>query len=454
MRLLLKEKGGKIMELSRLDFSRKFLQKELGFHPAQVNCILALPYRKGFDVSFANASFLREFWGKLQNSLNTQGSLTAMFEVTKLTDNSIKTVIVRMYNETVQPEDVAVWLDRYCNVKGPLIQVKDLDGIWTGAWRVTVQQREDPGGYGGLKAIPSTIVLGENRGHVHYQDQPKLCRKCGEHGHLADACQKVVCMKCREVGHRYEECTNGRSCNLCGERSHLIRDCPSSWANRAKFGRREWAAADRASERRRAEAAVAEVVVEEPVVVEEVVVEEPVVVEEEVVVEPVVVEEIVVEPVAVVEGAEGAVVEVVGGEDKTLPTPTPLPQTNVTPEGERAEKDGSGEIFSESSPSGSDIIGTVSESTRETESGDMGEGGEILEEHLPPRKRNAEELSDPEQGEEKKGKVEWESSQGEEEFRTFPSNSPNQVSFLNPVLTSSPFHPPLSRREREKSPEK
>ncbi|XP_031674507.1 uncharacterized protein LOC116366530 [Oncorhynchus kisutch] len=387
VRLLLKEKGGKIMELSRLDFSRKFLQKELGFHPAQVNCILALPYRKGFDVSFANASFLREFWGKLQNALNTQGSLTAMFEVTKLTDNSIKTVIIRMYNETVQPEDVAVWLDRYCNVKGPLIQVKDLDGIWTGAWRVTVQQREDPGGYGGLKAIPSTIVLGENRGHVHYQDQPKLCRKCGEHGHLADACQKVVCMKCREVGHRYEECTNGRSCNLCGERSHLIRDCPSSWANRAKAGRREWAAADRASERQRAGTAVAEVVVEEPVVVEE----EAVVVVEEIVVEPVVV-------VAVVEGAEGVVVEEVGGEDKTLPTPIPLPQTNVTPEGERAEKDGSGEMFSKSSPSGSDIIGSVSESTMETVSEGTGEEGEILMEHLPLRKRNAEELSDPEQG--------------------------------------------------------
>ncbi|XP_055770772.1 uncharacterized protein LOC129846978 [Salvelinus fontinalis] len=404
VRLLLKEKGGKIMELSRLDFSRKFLQKELGFHPAQVNCILALPYGKGFDVSFASGSYLRDFWRELQNAQNTQGSLTAMFEVTKLTDNSIKTVIVRMYNETVQPEDVAVWLGRYCNVRGPLVQVKDPDGIWTGAWRVTVQQWEDPGGYGGLKAIPSTIVLGENRGHVHYQDQPKLCRKCGEHGHLAEACKKVVCMKCREVGHRYEECTNGRSCNLCGERSHLIRGCPYSWANKVRAERREVAAADRASER--------QVVVTEAVA-------------EEVVVEQVVVEETVVEAVAVVEGAEGAVVEEVGGEDKTLPTPIPLPQTKVTPEGERAEKDGPGEVLSESSPSGSDSMETVSEGT--------GEGGEGLEEHPPPRKRNAEELSDPEQGEGKKGKVEWESSQGEEEPRTFPSDSPNQISFLSPL---------------------
>ncbi|XP_070299859.1 zinc finger CCHC domain-containing protein 3-like [Salvelinus sp. IW2-2015] len=196
--------------------------KELGFTPVHVNCIAALPYGKGFDVSFTCASFLREFWGKLQNALNTQGSLTAMFEVTKLIDNSIKTVIFCMYNDTVQPEECAVWLGRYCNVRGHLVQVKDPDGIWTGDWRVTVQQREDTGGYGRLKAIPSTIV-GENRGHVHYRDQPKLCRKCGEHGHLADACEKVVCMRCREVGHRYKECTNGRSCNLCGERTHLIR---------------------------------------------------------------------------------------------------------------------------------------------------------------------------------------------------------------------------------------
>ncbi|MBN3288905.1 ZCHC3 protein, partial [Polyodon spathula] len=144
-----------------------------------------------------------------------------------------------MFNETVSEQDVNTWIARYCVVKRSAVKVLDSDQIWNGSWRILVKLYESATGYGygGFRHIPSDITLGPNRGFVFYQGQPKLCRKCGEMGHLAVVCKKEICGVCKEVGHSSMDCVSERRCNLCGEEGHLFRDCPQSFANRTRAGR-------------------------------------------------------------------------------------------------------------------------------------------------------------------------------------------------------------------------
>lgn len=366
------------MKMSRLDFSRKLIQGTLKFKPEDLNCILTLPYNKGFDLSFQTAVLLREFWIRFEN-VKPQ---FAVFNVEKLTDNTLKTVIVRMFNETVNADDICLWLGRYCTVKGQATKVRDEDGIWNCAWRVPIQQWQDPQGFQGLKHLPSMVVLGENRGYTHYQGQPKLCRKCGEHGHLVEACQQIVCGKCREIGPTFEECTNGRRCNLCGETNHLFRDCPKSFANKLK--------AAKVTEKRKDGGQTEQL---------------------------------------------GEQIEVAGQENSNLP-PNPV----IGREGTGEEGVREGPAFTppmESTPEDG-VVQAEGGASKEDQPQDDSEDASLP--NAQQTKRPLSELSsDSPIVLEKKGRVAAHSdSSSVEEPRVFPSDSPNEVSFLTIALQSTP----------------
>lgn len=387
VRFKFKSINGSLVQTSRLDFSRKLIQGILKFTPNDLNCILTLPFNKGFDVSFRAATTLNEFWTRFEN---VKDQFSA-FEVERLNDNAFKTVIVRMFNETVNADDICLWLGRYCTVRAQATKVRDEDGIWNCAWRVPIQQWRDPSGIQGLKHLPSMMVLGENRGYIHYQGQPKLCRKCGEHGHLVDACVKVVCGKCREIGHAFEECTNGRKCNLCGDSNHLFRDCPKSFANKLKQTNKE----------RTVESGQSNMQIEKP-------------------------GNSNLPPSAVIGGEiQGAAGEGEG--------PEVAPKCGEVKEGGAAQAEGgAGQNSTSDSETGSLVTVSLEEES----------GVESSEASLPgaqPGKRTASELSSETQGAaEKRGRAGSSNSPSVEEPRVFPNNPPNTVSFLHIALQSTP----------------
>lgn len=222
--------------LTRLDFSRRIVQTVLGMSPAELNCLVKLPgSREIFEVSFKDANCLQKFWKTYEEKKGEDPM--CRFVVEPLSDREVKVVTVNFYNEAVCDVDIETWLRRHCIVASGVRRVRDPDGVWTAARRWLVKLHADPQGIGGVRHLPSVVMLGYARGEVMYNGMPKLCRNCGGLGHLAAACPEVRCRNCG-ADHETRVCTLDISCNLCGKRGHVFRDCPQLYANVMRRGSR------------------------------------------------------------------------------------------------------------------------------------------------------------------------------------------------------------------------
>ena len=221
--------------MNRHLFSRLVVQSALGFGISQLDAIFSLPGGKVFEIVFVNYPSLLQFWERWEK-LKNQEPLNH-FSVEALSEKGVVNVTLQMYCEVLKNEDIVTWLSRSCKVLGPVVHIRDEDGIKTGARTVKVKLESDPIVPGGLRHLPGKVSIGPFRGFLHDPGQVKTCNRCGSTDHMAWACRTPKCYKCGSLEHSGQVCTKPLKCSLCGSPEHLFRLCPKSFANKVKSTR-------------------------------------------------------------------------------------------------------------------------------------------------------------------------------------------------------------------------
>lgn len=144
------------LEMDRLQFSWNVIQKELAFTPAQLDYVFALPGKKTFEVIFSTYALFEQcllLAFSIRKRTTTQ-DFTMCFLPLFRRENP-KQLLSLCSLEKVTPEDIRTWLSFHCSVLRSM-ELRDEDGIRTGARRFYVQLRRD-GDSGKLHHLPPTI---------------------------------------------------------------------------------------------------------------------------------------------------------------------------------------------------------------------------------------------------------------------------------------------------------
>ncbi|XP_059585164.1 zinc finger CCHC domain-containing protein 3-like [Alligator mississippiensis] len=214
------------------------LLKTLKVNPRDLHCVVAFDNRKVWNVTFETGKSYAAFWKAHEEALNRGELEGLMFDMGRTARERV--LYIKMFTDMAQKDDVKRWLEQ--RVEQVTFAEKECDrwGVWTGAWRAKVVLHEVVGSPGAVKHLASAVQIGPCRGYVVYHDQPKLCNRCGQEGHLAAFCRLTVCYRCRGLGHTAQFCKESLLCQGCGQEGHTQQTCPSSYANRVRMaGSRE-----------------------------------------------------------------------------------------------------------------------------------------------------------------------------------------------------------------------
>ena len=74
--------------------------------------------------------------------------------------------------------------------------------------------------------IPPSMCIAGELVCVWYPTQLKMCRRCGDSGHIVAKCTSVRCFNCEVPGHCAEECPSVTHCSICLSLDRAVLACP------------------------------------------------------------------------------------------------------------------------------------------------------------------------------------------------------------------------------------
>ncbi|KYO33276.1 zinc finger CCHC domain-containing protein 3 [Alligator mississippiensis] len=210
----------------------KILFEELKVNPKDLSCMVAFDNFHHWNITFWRREAYSAFWTQYAAVADKEELQGLRFETgQKYRERGL---YIKMYSDELEHEDMRRWLEGRVEKILDIQRVLDQWQIWTGAWKARVVLEEDLRYPGRVRHLPSLVSIGTNSGHVTYHGQPKLRSRCGVEGHIAAFCRLMVCYKCGSMGHRAKACKEKVECTLCGGEGHLQRQCPMSYASKAR----------------------------------------------------------------------------------------------------------------------------------------------------------------------------------------------------------------------------